>query len=296
MTLVRYLLKFDYIFVFIFYFLFSFVVCIARKRVNMACNGCMNLEDRFRRCEEEITFLRSFLCANVVTLPQSQERPASSTAATAMSEWRSVGSLSPGQRLVKKLPTEQPLSLANRFTPLQDEVAEHQEILVVGDSMVRGYDNILQRKTKRRCKLVCQPGRGIAEGTLAIRDLKQMNTAVTVVHTGSNDVGKVRSEDLVRKYNFLLQELKKRGGQHVVCGVLPRFSADSWWNSRAIGVNERISKLCKQLGFLFLDPWCRFSRRRDLYAFDGVHLNRRGKEVFTDLLLDVCNKPASFLG
>ena len=263
----------------------------------MACNGCMEMEERLRECEQEIRLLKSLLLQKDGTLSLPQEQPTAPPSTTANSEWRSVGCPSSGPRSMNGRTTECPLALANRFDSLEDEVAaEHMEFLVVGDSMVRGYNNILQQKTKRRCKLICQPGRGLADGTLAIRELKHENTAVTIVHTGSNDVGRVRSEELVRNYKILLQELRERGGQHVVCGVLPRHSAGSWWNSRAIGINDRVSQLCTQLGFLFFDPWCMFSRRHDLYASDGIHLARRGKEVFTDLLLEVCNKPAPFLG
>ena len=262
----------------------------------MACIGCVEMEGRLRECEQEIRLLKGLLLQKEGTLPQPQERPTSPPSTTTISEWRSVTCSSSGSRSMNGRATEFPLPLANRFASLEDEVAKHTEFLVVGDSMVRGYDNILQQKTRRRCKLVCQPGRGLADGTHAIRELKQVNTAVTVVHTGSNDVGRVRSEDLVRNYKILLQELRERGGQHVVCGILPRLSAGSWWNSRAIGINDRVSKLCTQLGFHFFDPWCMFSRRHDLYASDGVHLARRGKQVFTDLLLEVCNKPAPFLG
>ena len=262
----------------------------------MACNGCVKLEDRLRQCEKEIELLKSILCEKVQTIPQPQERPTSSSSSTAKGEWHFVGNPLSSQRSANRCPAKSSLTLANRFSPLEDEAAEHLEFLVVGDSMVRGYDSILQRKTKRRCKLVCQPGRGIAEGTRAIREHKQVNTVVTVVHTGSNNVGKVRSEDLVRNYRVLLRELRERGGQHVVCGVLPRLSAGSCWNSRAIGINERVSRLCMQLGLHFFDPWSLFSGRHDLYARDGIHLARRGKEVFTDLLLDFCNNPAPFLG
>ena len=261
----------------------------------MACEGCVKMEDRLRMCEEEIRLLRSALFEKSESPQQPKERSTFSTSAAAVSEWRSVGSRLSNQRSMDGSPTEQPLALANRFALLRDEVAEQQEFLVVGDSMVRGYDDLLQRKTKRRCRLVCQPGRGVADCTQTIREQRRTNM-VTIVHTGSNDVGRVRSEELVRNYKVLLQEMKERGSRHVVCGILPRIYAGSCWNSRAIGINERISQLCTQLGYHFLDPWYLFSRRHDLYASDGIHLTRRGKDVLTNLIVGVCNELVPFFG
>ncbi|XP_076060724.1 uncharacterized protein LOC143036816 [Oratosquilla oratoria] len=255
----------------------------------MACEGCVNLEDRLRMCEEEIHLLRSALCEKSESSPQPKERSTSSPSATAMSEWRSVGSSLSSPRSVSGSPAEQPLAQAIRFALLEDEVAENQEFLVVGDSMVRGYDDILQRKTKRRCKLVCQLGHGIADCTQSIREQRQMNTIMNV-HTGSNDVGRVRSEELFRNYKVLLKEMKERRSRHVVCGILPRIYAGLCWNSRALGINERMSRSCMQVGYHFLDPWYIFSRRHDLYASDGIHLTRRGKDVLTNLIVGVCNE------
>ena len=39
---------------------------------------------------------------------------------------------------------------------------------------------------------------------------------------GVNDVGRVRSEELVDRYRELLREIKESGRRYIVSGVLPR--------------------------------------------------------------------------
>ena len=76
----------------------------------MACEGYVNLEDRLRKCEEEIRLLKSALCEKSESSPQPKEHSTSSPSVTAVSEWRSAGSRLSSPRSESGCPTKQPLA------------------------------------------------------------------------------------------------------------------------------------------------------------------------------------------
>ena len=67
-------------------------------------------------------------------------------------------------------------------------------------------------------------------------------------------------------------------------GILPRVNASREWLSRAIGVNEQLKGVCKDIGVSFVDDWDRVFGRRELYMRDGVHLSRKGVDVLSECL------------
>ena len=48
------------------------------------------------------------------------------------------------------------------------------------------------------------------------------------------------------------------------------------WLSQPIGLNDMLSKMCRESGVSFEDEWSRFDGRQELYARDGIHFSRRG--------------------
>ena len=133
-------------------------------------------------------------------------------------------------------------------------------------------------RNARRRMCVCLPGAGVGdvadrlEGALAGEGI-----APTVCFSvGGNDVGRVRDEELFRRYRIALGKVRDLGGVPVVCGVLPRKYAGREWLSRASALNSRLADLCRGNGWLFVDNWKYFFGKDHLYARDGVHLSERG--------------------
>ncbi|KAK3868248.1 hypothetical protein Pcinc_026344 [Petrolisthes cinctipes] len=83
---------------------------------------------------------------------------------------------------------------------------------------------------------------------------------------------------------YMVDELK-RFNRAAVIGILPRLGASPHALSKAIGVNERPEDMCTPLRVRFVDPYNVFYGRADLYLLDEVHLNKRGKEVFRDMMI-----------
>ncbi|KAK3884318.1 hypothetical protein Pcinc_011383 [Petrolisthes cinctipes] len=94
------------------------------------------------------------------------------------------------------------------------------------------------------------------------------------------------TEEIILDAMYMVDELN-RFNRTAVIGIFPRLGASSHALSKAIGVNERLEDMCTPLGVRFVDPYNVFYGRADLYLPDGVHLNKRGKEVFGDMVNQV---------
>ena len=151
------------------------------------------------------------------------------------------------------------------------------EIMVIGDSLVRYLDKTCAKDKANRLR-VCFAGVGDVSERLSRTVRGSDRNATVIVHVGSNDVVKQRSEELMKKYEILIRTLKESGRRGVVSAILPRVGVSSDWLSRAIGINTRVEGLCRENGMHFIDNWEVFYGRRDLFQRDGVHLNICGVE------------------
>ena len=68
-------------------------------------------------------------------------------------------------------------------------------------------------------------------------------------------------------------------------GVLPRQGVRGWWLSHALGLNERLRRMCGENRVGFMDEWSRFYGQQELYARDDVlHFSRKGVREFSECL------------
>ena len=158
--------------------------------------------------------------------------------------------------------------------------AKTREVLVVGDSRVKFLDRTFGEDNRRSRTTCCLPGAGVKD---VVSRFKQMvkgtsEEAVVVVHVGVNDVGKMGSEELYTWYRELMREMQESRRICLVQGVLPKLNAGQDWQSRAIGMNERVKELCREYGIGFADYWNRFYGKQEMYARDGTHFSMKGVE------------------
>lgn len=93
--------------------------------------------------------------------------------------------------------------------------------------------------------------------------------AVVMVHVGLNDVGRVRSEELLRRQGASWSVEGECQEIHPVwCAV----QGQGWreWTSRVMGLNRRVKALCEDMGGRgqFLDGWDNFWGLGKLFAVD----------------------------
>ncbi len=67
------------------------------------------------------------------------------------------------------------------------------------------------------------------------------NQAVVFLSGGGNDIGRVGSEEIFRRFRETLPKIRDKGGISIVCGILPRCGNGDEWLSRAISLNSRLA-------------------------------------------------------
>ena len=255
----------------------------------MSCARCDSLSRDIAILRQEVALLsclvKEKLASPVVVPKERVDSPRKNEA-----EWRVVKSPLTPKPVIQ--PT--PLETSNRFECLREEELDTSaDILIVGDSLVRGQGTIFSRRTGRRCRTVCLPGAGVTQATEVLTEWREMTNPV-IVHVGSNDVGSLPSEALKRKYRELLLKLRERRSPSVLVGILPRMATGSEWSSRALSMNAWLSSQCSAMGITFFDPWEYFVWRRFLYRSDGVHLTDSGKRFIADALGDLFGERALY--
>ena len=168
----------------------------------------------------------------------------------------------------------------------RDRKERSQEVLVLGDSRIRYLDRTFCEADRRNRMTCCLPGAGVQDVVERFRRVVKGTgkEALVVVHVGVNDVGRVGSEELLGRYKELLREIRESRRRCIVSGVLPRQKVGGQWLSHALGLNDRLRKLCEESGVGFLDEWDRFYGRHELYAMDGVHFSRKGVQELSECL------------
>ena len=187
------------------------------------------------------------------------------------------------------------VNLCNNFDPLNDEIDNKikltdypSSVKIVGDSQVRGLSNHLPRNSL----VYCYPGATVDRIDHNIRQIKINSNDHIISHVGGNDVENCRSEELMSKYESLLNYLRlQRLGRDIsssITGIIPRLNQSSYWYSKAIGINSRLLNLCKTINVNFIDLWDEFYGKKELFNSDGIHLNIRGKNLLANQINSRC--------
>src|SRR6218665_1118402 len=150
-------------------------------------------------------------------------------------------------------------------------------VLLVGDSLVRHVG----RNLEQQClglKTVCKPGGRIEQIVSEVEKRGDKEEAV-IVHVGTNNLRMDETEEIMKKYEEMIQRLKKeRLGEVVVMGILPRQDLSEALESKRVEVNRRLKEMCGVSKVRYCDvkfnPW-----RGGFLGRDGLHLNARGADM-----------------
>merc|ERR1711911_155351 len=138
----------------------------------------------------------------------------------------------------------QPTKCSNRFQILEED-GEPESSYLVGDSIIRQQLTEFCGRVKDKRRMFCLPGAGVDDVTDVLDQVSEEATAESlfVIHTGTNDVLKTRSEELLNKYRRLIQQYKTKSNNIIISGLLPRMSADNVFYSKAFSLNNRLQSL-----------------------------------------------------
>ena len=131
-------------------------------------------------------------------------------------------------------------------------------MLVLDDSRTRYLDETFCEANRARRMTCCLPGARVQDVVERYKKVVEGTGKEALFHVGVNNVGRVMSEELVDRYRELLRQIKESGRRCIVSGVLPRQGVRGWWLSHALGLNERLMRMCREDGVGFMDEWSRF--------------------------------------
>ena len=179
---------------------------------------------------------------------------------------------------------------ANRFQILTeaDSDEDQEEIRLVGDSITRPLLTEYCGRSPKSRKRFCFPGAGVDEVTAAVNAVSSQAAENTtyVIHVGTNDVQRTRSEELLEKYRTMMRTYKEKSNKVVISGVLPRSQAGSRFYASAASLNRRLANLCREENVGFVNTWDHFYYDASLFSGDGLHLSPIGAARFGRLLDD----------
>lgn len=275
----------------------------AKERIDL-------LERKMAAKDEEIKTLREFITSNIAvgsssgveTLEQRSYRDVAATPVEAPVPASRNDRVTQGFQVVrnnvrpKVRKVLEPVVCHNRFQILTDNADEEvEEVRLVGDSIIKGQLQEFCARAPKSRKRFCIPGGGLDDVDAALEQVANLAPPNTtyVVHVGTNDVVRTRSEELMEKYKNLIQKFKEKSSNVIISGILPRWVENQRFLNAATMTNRRLATLCSQENVDFIDTWDSFYYDRSLYRNDGLHLNEVGAARFGRLLSDAVEQRRS---
>jgi hypothetical protein len=234
----------------------SLICKICEAKIPLAIE-LRNLQEKYDTLNEDITVLstRFDSLLSFVHNNHKGEATNNTTETTKISngvesenEWMVVQGSKSG-KLVNTSPNRKNAEIVctNRFQPIEKsedepgspEAMESQEVIVVGDSIIRYLDNSKACCRKKQCSKrmrVCYPGARV-EDISDVYDRSIVGSeenAKVVVHVGTNNIRNTRSEELVAKYEKLIKKMVDSKRDCMISGILPTLNGGSEWSSRAL--------------------------------------------------------------
>ena len=177
------------------------------------------------------------------------------------------------------------LPTKNRWEVLDsiDERERQFNYQVLGDSQIKYLGKVRQRRRKYSRTVRSTSGATIKDVVqhAQTEGFRQKDEAV-VLHVGINDIGRSRSEEMITAFKTAITNIQAKNKYCIISGILPKRGASNYWYSKALGMNNRLRKLCDDTNSLFLDLWDDYWGADDLYARDGLHLSREGIKMLSN--------------
>ncbi|MPC98883.1 hypothetical protein E2C01_094269 [Portunus trituberculatus] len=190
--------------------------------------------------------------------------------------------VSPRRRIIPKTKCQ------NRFQILSDTADDDEEIRIVGDSLTRGQLTEFCARAPTTRRRFCIPGGGVQDVIDSVNGVADQAPATTtyVIHVGTNDVQRVRSEELLDKYRQMIRAFKVKPSKVILSGIISRRQVGNRFYSIATSINRRLANLYCEENIGFVNPWDHFCYDASLFSSDGLHLSQVGAARFGRLMDD----------
>ena len=143
--------------------------------------------------------------------------------------------------------------------------------LIIGDSITRHlrFVNVITR---------CLPGALVTDVLVKLLEmLPSLPSSITriIVHVGSNDSARCKSEPMKNVFNTLISFLKQCGKTVFISGPIPILGHGDERFSRLLSLNTWLRATCWGNNVGFIDNFDAFWNRESLYSWDGLHLSAK---------------------
>lgn len=161
---------------------------------------------------------------------------------------------------------------------------EPKKLLVIGDSHTRDFKSILSNLAPKNCKISCivRPGKTVGQIVDEIDSNKLGPQTHIVFFAGTNDVFHTTWESMKASLDKLHEKTKNN---KILMILIPHRYDTKKINFHIKKLNFLIKMHLKPFSnFEFLEPG-KFMKPLH-YAYDGVHMNRKGKQKLSDRIIN----------
>jgi len=194
---------------------------------------------------------------------------------------------------------EWPTPAENRAEKQASEQAKHKvsfaekcrsrrkgSVILLGDSLVRGVGQCLEKDNELFTPMPFGGAKIEDIGDeLATMDEKQDSSVVLMV--GTNNLKQDGTEDIMKKYEKMIDEAKKSKFSRIsVVGILRRDDLSQYLNSKRLGLNIRLKELCVRKKVEYLEK----ELAAEHLSRDKLHLSRLGQDEVARFIFGSCRK------
>lgn len=162
--------------------------------------------------------------------------------------------------------------------------------LIVGDSTVKDIQWMCGKNTRVLCfpeDMVSDMQKRILKVVTEYPSMKNI-----VLHTGSNDVSKEKSEVLKRDFTELINTVRSLDAVVYISGPVPPISGGDLRFSRLLALNKWLAAACTDNKLHFINNFHILCERRHLFKANGFNLNRQGVRLLASNIFHFLRHPS----
>jgi len=176
-------------------------------------------------------------------------------------------------------------------------IPQKEKLVVLGDSIARGIGERLKEQ-HGNVKVLAKGGSLIGDTAKIAERTEWSGSEQVIVMTGGNNIERWDySEEIMEGYAEILRKLKEKGVNNItMVGLSTRRCFKSIQTSRAIGLSERLSRLCAREGARYVDGGVEEAQKNRMLAVDGVHFSREWEDVVVRRIYSSIRENLNLLG
>ena len=164
------------------------------------------------------------------------------------------------------------------------DIGGEQKTVLLGDSIVREQEVEFAQRCASKRRVVCGPGKGVDWLAQEVHNLSLGSREdVVVTHVGTNDLRRMRQDELTQRYESVVRSLREKTDKVLVTSVLPRPRDGAAGVELVRTINRSLQTMCDRAGAQYVDLYPHFDGVRGIFR-DGLHLNGWGAARFGRLL------------